>query len=544
MTYTDLIAEIEQGKIKVPQFQRNFVWSKEKSAKLLDSIVKGYPIGTFIIWKTKEQLKTIRNIGDMNLPVSLNGDYVDYVIDGQQRITSLYASIKGTKVKRETIEEDFNEIFVDLTVSEDEPIIITDITDRDKYTYIRLKDLLKGGIAFLAKYPKPILQKLETYKTRFETYPFATIIIKESPISVATEIFTRINIGGKPLSVFEIMVAKTFDVDLDFDLAEKCEIFIEKLREIDYETISESTILQTISVLLTKDCTKKVILNLDKFEFIKMWPKAIDAIEMTLDYFRSYFRIPVSKLLPYNGLIVPFAYFFYHNKNKPTGEKRKLLTDFFWRISLSGRYSFSLEAKIGQDILRIDKILKNIKPEYDYAIDIKPSFIEENGWFSVGRSYIKALLCILCYHQPKSFIDNSIVHVSNDWLKQANSKNYHHFFPKAYLKKQEEPEFYINHILNITIVDDFLNKSKIKNKKPSIYMKEFKQKNKQIRETMKTHLINLETFGIWENDYDKFFKKRAQFFNRELKKRLITRTIDEKGQMVNNDDYEEDERSA
>jgi uncharacterized protein with ParB-like and HNH nuclease domain len=62
------MSDIDKGTIKIPQFQRDFVWNKEKSAKLLDSIVKGYPIGTFILWKTKEELRSLRNIGGLELP--------------------------------------------------------------------------------------------------------------------------------------------------------------------------------------------------------------------------------------------------------------------------------------------------------------------------------------------------------------------------------------------------------------------------------------------------------------------------------------------
>ena len=51
--YNDLITEIEKGEIKIPKFQRDFVWSLDKTASLLDSILKGYPIGTFILWETK-----------------------------------------------------------------------------------------------------------------------------------------------------------------------------------------------------------------------------------------------------------------------------------------------------------------------------------------------------------------------------------------------------------------------------------------------------------------------------------------------------------
>ena len=68
MPFPILMSEIEKGIIKIPQFQRDFVWTKEKSAKLLDSILKGYPIGTFILWKTKESLRFVRNLGQADLP--------------------------------------------------------------------------------------------------------------------------------------------------------------------------------------------------------------------------------------------------------------------------------------------------------------------------------------------------------------------------------------------------------------------------------------------------------------------------------------------
>ena len=176
------------------------------------------------------------------------------------------------------------------------------------------------------------------------------------------------------------------------------------------------------------------------------------------------------------------------------------------------------------------KFIKEKLPRYDWAIDISPEFIEKNGGFSAGKSYIKALLSLYAYFQPKSFIDDSLVNISNYWLKKANSKNYHHFFPKAYLNKKldwEYKDFYINHILNITIVDDYLNKREIAAKAPSQYMKTFSRKNRELPETMKSHLINdLDKFGIWENDYEKFLKQRAKAVSRELKKRVIEQDVD------------------
>lgn len=542
-TFSSLISEIDKGQIKIPQFQRDFVWTIQKSAGLIDSIIKGYPIGTFIFWKTKERLRSVRNIGNQVLPDPELGESVDYVLDGQQRLTSLYACLKGVSIKRGDSKrvDDFSKIYINLKSDEDEKIVTMEVDEEEIDHHISILDLLTGDFTVLASYPTEYHEKLKLYKNRIESYQYSIIQVKEAPIDIATEIFTRINVGGKPLSLFEIMVAKTFDYEKDFDLSEKFEQLIDNLKPHDYETISDATVLQLVSVIISKECKRQVILKLDKTKFIDTWDKAVDSIERAVEYFRSYYRIPVSQLLPYNALIVPFSYFFFYHKDKPTGDKQRFLLDFFWRCSLSGRYSSSVESKLAQDIKRIDNILEDKLPIYDWSIDSSKDFIIDNGWFSAGRSYIKAILCIYAYQQPKSFNDNSLVNISNYWLKQANSKNYHHFFPRAYLKKQGNDEYYINHILNITIVDDFLNKREIGAKSPSTYMSQFKKINPELESSMKSHLIDdLEVFGVWEDDYCSFFENRARSLNKEIEKRIIKQEIDRKSQPDIHDDYEEE----
>ena len=333
--------------------------------------------------------------------------------------------------------------------------------------------------------------------------------------------------GGKALSVFEIMVAKTYDSSKDFDLSEKCDQLFERLESADYDTVSNSTILQAVSVCLVKECTKKSILKLDKNDFIDSWDNVVNAFETAVDYFRTFFRIPVSQLLPYDGLLVLFTYYFYKHKEKPIGNQQLLLQDYFWRTVVNSRFSNGLETKIAQDVRRIDRILADEQPDYDEAVDISADYIIHHGWFSTGTAYIKGLLCILAYQQPLSFIDNSVVTISNGWLKQANSKNYHHFFPKAYLEKRGEDYFRVNHIANITIVDDFLNKRKIRDRAPSDYIEDFYSKNPQLESALKSHLIgNPDEWGIMKDDYDMFFNKRIEMFREELKKRIIKRTMD------------------
>jgi hypothetical protein len=218
-------------------------------------------------------------------------------------------------------------------------------------------------------------------------------------------------------------------------------------------------------------------------------------------------------------LLVPFAYFFYQSKDKPKSDQRKYLEEFFWRMSLSFRYSSSTESKLAQDIKRIDMILNNQRPEYNdikIYFDSPQSLIDTN--FSAGNSYCKAVLCLLAYQEPKDFQDNGRVILDSSWLKVASSKNYHHFFPRAYLKNKTVLNS--NSLMNITFVSSHLNKRKIGAKSPSQYISDFQDENSQINKALQSHLINLNGFGIESNDYETFLQARSKLIYDELKARI------------------------
>ena len=529
--YTDLISEIQKGQIKIPKFQRDFVWSIDKTAKLLDSILKGYPIGTFILWETNERLNDIKNIGNLQLPAIPDDIKVQYVLDGQQRITSLYAAFLGASIQKEGEKKitDYGSIFVDLEGdidNNDEQIIVS---EKPESKNISLKNLLNSKYSDLKEsYSNDDIDKIQEYKETFTSYDFSTVVLRKEDIDSAIEVFTRINTGGQTLTLFEIMSAKTYDEEQKFDMQDRFQKLLKELEVSKYETISSTVILNVLGLILSKnkECKRKVVLQLDKQSIIDIWDDVISALKESIDYFRSVYRIPVSTLLPYDALLVPFSYFFYYQKEKPKGEQIKYLQEFFWRISLSYRYSSSTESKLAQDIKRIDQILNGERPNYDELkvfLSSPRDLIDTS--FSAGSSYCKAVLCLLAYSEPKDFQDNGKVILDNSWLKMANSKNYHHFFPKSYLRKQGIGNE--NSIVNITLVGADLNKRKIRAKAPSIYIQDFLDENDDLHKSIKSHLIdNIDDFGIHSDDYSVFLEKRATSIFNALKNRIELTTTE------------------
>lgn len=538
--YQKIFNDIDGGIIKVPQFQRDFVWDKKQTAKLIDSIIKGFPIGTFIFWRTAEELRHIRNIGNATLPKTPKGDKVFYVLDGQQRITSLYAVRKGLRIDKDGKEIDYKDICINLELEPDadEEVVLTEPPEA---THISVCDLLTLGMSeMFDRFERKYIERIDDYRKKLENYSFSTIVIDSYPIDIACEVFTRINTGGKELSLFEIMVAKTFDQEKNFDLSAKYESLIDNkdkdgerdLEDAKYETIQAITVLQCISAFLRDQVRRQDILKLKKNEFVDNWDKVKDGIFSAVDFLRSHLRIKVSRLLPYSTILVPFTYFFIHNKcNKPTSSQAKLLTQYFFWACVGKRFSSGVEAKMAADLKRMHDILNETEPDYNKGeVKVPLPDLEDLKWegFSASNAFSKTILCLYCFFEPKSFDSGGDVNLDNSWLKQSNSKNYHHFFPKSYLRKKGEDDWYANSILNITIVDDHLNKRDIGTKPPGQYMKKYRKSNENFDSTMKSHLIDsVDDFGIWDNNYETFLEKRGKKVLRELRKRLPKMQADE-----------------
>lgn len=118
-TIRSLLQRISEGEIRIPAFQREFVWEPDRVQFLMDSIYKQYPIGTILFWRTREKLEFDRDLGPYKLPEPKAQYPIDYVLDGQQRLTSIFSVFQTDLKKNVDSKIDWVDIYFDLNAKED-----------------------------------------------------------------------------------------------------------------------------------------------------------------------------------------------------------------------------------------------------------------------------------------------------------------------------------------------------------------------------------------------------------------------------------------
>src|ERR1035437_1351927 len=119
ITIRQLLQRIADGEIRIPAFQREFVWEPDRVQFLMDSIFKSYPIGTVLFWRTKEKLSYDRDLGPFTLPEPKKEYPIDYVLDGQQRLTSIFSTFQTDLKQNPETKVKWTDICFDLNASAD-----------------------------------------------------------------------------------------------------------------------------------------------------------------------------------------------------------------------------------------------------------------------------------------------------------------------------------------------------------------------------------------------------------------------------------------
>lgn len=546
-TYLD---NLQNKQYQIPTFQREIVWEENNVKKLWDSIYKFYPIGSILVWKTGVKLQNYRSIGGHTISTDSEKTEYQYILDGQQRTTSLLTSLYGGEI--EGRENFVPTLYIDITINDDENedktyskrfLFWNDIDDKegsikrniprkkrfDEGLIIKLIDIKEnyneidkgifelGYVDFDHKYKK----NLRKMKNVLDNYRIPFIELKGIEVSEVCEIFERINQEGRPLNIFDIVVAKTFRLKKDnrpgFYLRELIDDFRED-HEGKFIKIDDLTYLQCLAIIIrqniedsgVRNITDRYLNEIEASHIEKIWEEAQLAILKTFDLFENHLHLKGPKLIPFRYFYMSIVSYFYKNSNP----NYDLLKKYFWF------YSFHAE-----ELLRNTTHLRNhvkwLEREENVEEVTFPNFVlnkndlRNSSYSSRGR-LSRAILSLLSNQEPKDWKhpDNSVIrHV---YYLLTDKPNLHHIFPKGFLdEKFNTNKFDKNSLMNIAFIPQITN-LEISDNNPIEYLQNYNLN--ELEEVFERHLIPKDLIGwsrnnnLPENAFDKFIEERINIF--------------------------------
>lgn len=499
----DIIHDIEKGILRIPQFQREFIWEKSKVIKLLDSIYKEYPIGSFFFWNTpKKYYFFYKDIAELNLPKPDKYEKMSLIIDGQQRLTSLYVTVKGLTLYG----RDYSKICFDLDKKE--------FIDRkpDRQRFISISELFSDQNFELYNSLTPERKKsFNQCVQRFSNYPFSAVDVRDKELDEVCDIFERINQGGRRLNLFDLISASTWSTN--FDLRKAVDEENDILEKRGFGRIDNEVFTQTLALISKNSCTRSSQLQLRKEDITEHWKNTVEATRQAVDYLRNNFGTVHYLFIPYRGMISLVAYLFYKNKARSLDNKQsELLASWFWQVAFAERYSASTLTLMTEDGKLFDKVAekKDVKIHFPFSLDID-SLMKIRMY---RKSAIKnGVLCLLATKHPRHLKNNSLLSLGDDYYSDFNSSEKHHIFPKSVIQKKFSLVM-IHSLPNFCFLPAELNKE-ISNKKPSKYFENFEKENSDFKDSLETHLIKYDN-SIKRDDYLSFLGSRATIILEEI----------------------------
>ena len=505
-----VFSELENGNMRIPRFQRAYVWERSKIVKLLNSIYNQYPIGSFFLWDTDTQMESFcRDITEFGFPNKPEANKFTFILDGQQRITSLYVTLKGKQLNG----IDYGSICFNL----DKRVfkIPTLKTEPNNVPVWKIYDDIEYGNLLKEYYGSNQIElgsAIQNCHQILHEYPVSIIKSMNMELDEVVTIFERINQGGKRLSLFDLVHASVWSKD--FDLREKIKKFNEEKAMAVFGALDAETFTQSLALNVDGDCTNKHQLRLKNDDCKKCWDRTLECIRLTIDFVKQL-GVQQLSIIPYPSLIAIIQHYFYlSHDNYIASDVKSLICNWFWTSTFSQRYSSSTLTKMNEDALWIKSLVAGNREERVFTVKLSIDDLKRVRMNT--RSVIKnGILCLMALNNPQDFDNNDSVTLDKTNASRSNSKENHHFFPYSLASNFGLTQNEINSVLNFAFITKRLN-GHILNNKPSVYLSEMSQNNPSILNAMQTHFIGNDAFDAAKvDDYHRFIELRGrQIINR------------------------------
>ncbi|AND68964.1 hypothetical protein ATSB10_15100 [Dyella thiooxydans] len=370
----DLLDGVVSGEYRVPRFQRPYVWSPEDMLQLFDSVLKGYPIGSLLIWQTeRSDIASLKAIGPIVLPS--DGPLVkSYVVDGHQRLATLLGVLKLPENHPCERLEDWR-WWIAYDLKAEQFVHLKGTCRSVPLHFLPLRNILRTvdfarrtrDIAASSAYSETeaslLLDKADALQRALREYRLPLTILKNGSIDDAVTIFARINQRGRDMTPDQMLSALTYSdaAGNAFDLASSIDELLGSLRATGFGDLHRRIILQVVLAIAGLDFTRPSYERLvDRSSAARMRAAvqtASQALLETAGFLNEQVGLRTSKLLPYSSIFVLLSIFFAEHgavRSQLSANLLMSLKKWFWATSFNGWFAGAntTDLRRAADILR------------------------------------------------------------------------------------------------------------------------------------------------------------------------------------------------
>jgi hypothetical protein len=559
----EILKNIHEGKIQLPDFQRGWVWDDNRIKGILASVAKSFPIGAVMLLETGNNSIRFKTKVVEGAPESNGVKPELLILDGQQRLTSLYQSIISNRVVKTRNSKGY-EIkrwyYIDMQKALDpatdleeaifsinENKIITKNIGRDIVLDLSTRELEYENLM----YPVWMVDEYSDWRRGFNRHwnhssdkselwdEFEELIInsfnhymlpviemkKTNPKEAVCQVFEKVNTGGVSLSVFELLTA-SFASD-DFDLKEDWAKIESKFKS--YKVLSKTSeidFIQALTLFSTyrkkvglessgeKDnlpavsAKRKEMLNLEIKDYIKYRDRITEGFIKTSKILNEN-HIFNSRDVPYLNQLVPMAAIITQlDKNiENVGNKNKLM-QWYWCGVFGELYGSANETRYALDIVQVvEWILNNGEvPKTIFDANFIPSRL--NTLRTRNSAAYKGIYAILMDDNTRDWLSGTKIDFSTYF---SESIDIHHIFPVAWCEKNTIPRDDYNSIINKTPLSGRTNRI-VSGDAPSKYLDRLKNNvgvsDEEFLDILKSHVVNPDY--LYQDDFYAFFNDRKE----------------------------------
>ncbi|GAA8031368.1 DUF262 domain-containing protein [Helicobacter pylori] len=542
----------------LPDIQREYGWLKKADEKkieqLFDSILRGYPIGSFLFWKLQKEdiAKSDEQDSDkLNFQLyqfvtnyderkshnekihveQIRRDDLYIVLDGQQRLTSLYIGLKGTRTLKkkyakndnpnayeekrlylnlkhqpnmDSPEDNYQFEFHAKTPENDEEhwwFKVGDILELESvWDYVQEHDL-KGDR----------LKLLETLNKAFHDKQLISFFEEtEKNLNKVLNIFIRVNSGGVKLSYSDLLMS-ILTASFSSDIRKKMNELVDALKDKGFSNMGQDQVLKTCLLLIGKDTTFE-LKNFNKKnikEIEDKWEKITESIYNAAKLLENF---GYAGYLSSAYILSSLAYFYFLNSKMDKNNEEQALK-FVRNAQITSYFTPSTDTKLSaiahsiKEARTFEAFNHNLAKHQTWPLKITNDAIEDMI-YSSSDARVFPILQIL---YPNLNCKTTTFHID-------------HIYPKSKFKKNKklDKDFYENHLYNLQLLEGQENSTK-KDKDPEVWLKEEYKNEQAIEEYKKRNYIDTTLKLEWEN-IKEFREKREKAIIEKLKEALLPKS--------------------